>query len=214
MLGTRGEILFPVLQWCQLVHFAKRPRGSSLNARSESTNLDFLRSCAILSVILFHLLLYFQHTSTLRGHLNLMSIGHFGVLIFLVHTSLVLLFSLERQQSSAPGTPLFAPFIIRRIFRIYPLSILVVVLVELFRFPVGHLRDSQFFFANLHATGILSNIFLLQDLTHTESAIAPLWELALRNAYVPSSSACLSHREKVAFAAPSRFFWIAAVIAG
>jgi hypothetical protein len=67
--------------------------------------------------------------------------------------------------------------LIRRIFRIYPLSFLVVVLVELFRFPVGHLRDRQFFFANLHATGILSNIFLLQDLTHTESAIAPFWSL-------------------------------------
>ena len=51
------------------------------------------------------------------------------------------------------------------------------MLVELFRFPVGHPRDSQFFFVNLHAAGILSNIFLLQDLTHTESAIAPLWSL-------------------------------------
>jgi peptidoglycan/LPS O-acetylase OafA/YrhL len=128
-------------------------------------------------VVLFHILLYFQHTSTLRGHLNLMPSGHFGVLIFFVHTSLVLLFSLERQDSRAPGAPLFTPFLIRRIFRIYPLSILVVVLVELFRIPVGHLRDSQFFFVNLHATGILSNIFLLQDLTHTESAIAPLWSL-------------------------------------
>jgi peptidoglycan/LPS O-acetylase OafA/YrhL len=148
-----------------------------LNARSESTNLDLLRSCAIFFVVLFHLLLYFQHTSTLRGHLNLAPIGHFGVLIFFVHTGLVLLFSLERQESRAPSTPLFTPFIIRRIFRIYPLSILVVLLVELFRFPVGHLRDSQFFFVNLHATGILSNIFLLQDLSHTESSIAPLWSL-------------------------------------
>jgi peptidoglycan/LPS O-acetylase OafA/YrhL len=148
-----------------------------LYARSESTNLDFLRSCAIFFVVLFHILLYFQHTSTLRGRLNLMPVGHFGVLIFFVHTSLVLLFSLERQDSRAPGAPLFTPFIIRRIFRVYPLSILVVVLVELFRIPVGHLRDSQFSFVNLHVTGILSNIFLLQDLTHTESAIAPLWSL-------------------------------------
>jgi len=188
--------------------------GSSLNARSESTNLDFLRSCAILFVVLFHLLLYFQHTSTLHGHLNLMPIGHFAVLIFFVHTSLVLLFSLERQGSRAPGTPLFTPFIIRRIFRIYPLSILVVVLVELFRFPVGHLRDSQFFFVNLHATGILSNIFLLQDLTHTESAIAPLWSLPYEMRMYLLLPLVYLIAKKWRSPLPLAFLWIAAVIAG
>jgi hypothetical protein len=71
--------------------------------------------------------------------------GHFGVLIFFVHSSLVLLFSRECQDSRAPGAAMLTPFLIRRIFRIHPLSIVVVVLVELYRIPVGHLRDSQFF---------------------------------------------------------------------
>jgi hypothetical protein len=38
-----------------------------LDARSESTNLDFLRSCAIFFVVLFHILLYFQHLHPARS---------------------------------------------------------------------------------------------------------------------------------------------------
>jgi peptidoglycan/LPS O-acetylase OafA/YrhL len=185
-----------------------------LDARSESANLDFLRSCAIVFVVLFHVLLYFQHTTFLRGHLNLMPIGHFGVLIFFVHTNLVLLFSLERQESRAPGSSLFTPFIIRRIFRIYPLSILVVVLIELFRIPIGHLRDSQFFFVNLHTTGILSNIFLLQDLTHTESAIAPLWSLPYEMRMYLLLPLVYLIAKKWRSPLPLSFLWIVTVIAG
>jgi peptidoglycan/LPS O-acetylase OafA/YrhL len=139
---------------------------------------------------------------------------HFGVLIFFVHTSLVLLFSLERQDSLAPGTPLFTPFIVRRIFRIYPLSILAVLLVELFRLPVGHLRDSQFFLAHLHATGVLSNIFLLQDVTRTESAIAPLWSLPYEmRMYLLLPLVYLIAKK---WRSPLRlaFLWIVAVLAG
>jgi peptidoglycan/LPS O-acetylase OafA/YrhL len=143
-----------------------------------------------------------------------MPIGHFGVLVFFVHTSLVLLFSLERQESRAPGASLFTPFIIRRIFRIYPLSILVVVLLELFRIPVGHLRDSQFFFVNLHASGILSNIFLLQDLTHTESAIAPLWSLPYEMRMYLLLPFVYLIAKKWRSPLPLAFLWIAAVLAG
>jgi peptidoglycan/LPS O-acetylase OafA/YrhL len=143
-----------------------------------------------------------------------MPIGHFGVLIFFVHTSLVLLFSLERQDARAPGTPLFTPFIIRRIFRIYPLSMLIVLLVELFRLPVGHLRDSQFFFVNLHASGILSNIFLLQDLAHTESAIAPLWSLPYEMRMYLLLPLVYLIAKKWRSPLPLAFLWIVAVLAG
>jgi peptidoglycan/LPS O-acetylase OafA/YrhL len=51
------------------------------------------------------------------------------------------------------------------------------VLVELFRIPVGHLRDRQFFSSTCMPPAFSPTFFLLQDLTHTESAIAPLWSL-------------------------------------
>jgi len=52
------------------------------------------------------------------------SFGLFGVLIFFVHTCLVLMYSMER--SGLNGSSLHKDFYIRRVFRIYPLSILAV----------------------------------------------------------------------------------------
>jgi peptidoglycan/LPS O-acetylase OafA/YrhL len=146
-----------------------------LHAKAESPNLDLLRSFAVLFVLIFHVLLYFQHT--VFPHISLASSGHWGVLIFFVHTSLVLMFSLERQNLRAPGEPFIGEFFARRIFRIYPLSILIVLLIALLRLPVGHLHSGKFIFVNLSWPGLLSNLVLLQDLTHTDSIIAVLWSL-------------------------------------
>jgi len=88
------------------------------------------------------------------------------------------------------------------------------VLVELFRIPVGHLRDRQFFFVNLHATGILSNIFLLQDRTHTESAIAPLWSLPYEMRLYLLLPFIYLLAKKWRSPLPVALLWILAVIAG
>jgi peptidoglycan/LPS O-acetylase OafA/YrhL len=88
------------------------------------------------------------------------------------------------------------------------------VLVELFRIPVGHLRGRQFFFVNLHATGILSNIFLLQDLTHTESAIAPLWSLPYEMRMYLLLPLIYLLARKWRSPLPVAVLWILAVIAG
>jgi peptidoglycan/LPS O-acetylase OafA/YrhL len=146
-----------------------------VNARDESANLDFLRSCAVLFVVGFHVLLFFQHTRL--GPFNVHSIGQWGVLIFFVHTSLVLMFSLERQEVRSPGEGVFWRFLIRRVFRIYPLSILVVLLVEVTRMPVGVLFHGKFSAVTPGWRDLLSNILLLQDITHSESIIVPLWSL-------------------------------------
>ncbi|HEV2454872.1 MAG TPA: acyltransferase [Verrucomicrobiae bacterium] len=141
----------------------------------EIPNLDFLRACAVLFVLASHLLLYFR--LTIPGPLNFYDIGRWGVLIFFVHTTLVLLFSLERHACQVSSTRLYWSFLIRRAFRILPLSVLVVCLVELFGLPVGHLRNGHFMPVHLKLPGVLANLFLVQNLTHTESATAPLWTL-------------------------------------
>jgi peptidoglycan/LPS O-acetylase OafA/YrhL len=150
-----------------------------MDALQESPNLDFLRSYAVLSVFGFHVLYLFEHRHS--PYLNrlrvLHSIGHWGVLIFFVHTSLVLMFSLERQQLRFPGRPIYTPFLTRRIFRIFPLSMFVVLLVAALKLPVADLTDGSFRSAHLHFGEVVSNLLLVQNLTHTDSVIIPLWSL-------------------------------------
>lgn len=141
----------------------------------ESPNLDLMRSSAVLFVVLFHTLLVFQKTKFWR--LNLHQIGQWGVLIFFVHTSLVLMFSLERQNDRDPDGGLFLPFYVRRCFRVFPLSVLAVLFVAFFHWPVGNLHQGQFQFVQLNRVGLASNILLVQNLTHSESILAVLWSL-------------------------------------
>jgi peptidoglycan/LPS O-acetylase OafA/YrhL len=91
----------------------------------DNSNLDLLRTLAVCDVVGFHLLLFFK-----KGNLgSIWAIGRWGVLLFFIHTSLVLMLSLERQEQKLAGTNIFWPFYIRRIFRILPLSMLVVTLI-------------------------------------------------------------------------------------
>lgn len=142
---------------------------------SDSSNLDFMRACAVLCVVGFHLVLLFQ--VEIPGPLSFASLGRWGVLMFFVHTSLVLALSLERQARRSAGGSLLWPFLVRRVFRIFPLSIVIVLVVVGAQIPVGHIVDDRFVAADLGAFGVLSNIFLVQNLTHGESAVVPLWSL-------------------------------------
>ena len=86
-------------------------RYSTVEAPSDLPNLDLLRTVAVLLVFVGHLML----TAGVRG---LGDVGRFGVLIFFVHTSLVLMLSMERLGLT--GGRLYFAFLIRRFFRIYP----------------------------------------------------------------------------------------------
>src|SRR5215469_11352971 len=134
----------------------------------EYANLDLLRALAVLAVFSGHLVL---HTG-LRNH-GLVKLAHLGVVAFFVHTSLVLMFSLERLVADSERT-LAARFYVRRAFRIYPLSIFAVLSVFLFE-ALHHQLHGAFWSRPVES--LLSNLLLIQNLTHSGSLPAPLWSL-------------------------------------
>ncbi len=137
-------------------------------SRGASANLDFLRSAAVMMVLLNHL--------TRHYHLDRFDdVGLFGVLLFFVHTALVLMYSMQR--SSLTGFALVKDFYIRRLFRIYPLSILAVltaVALHLHADPRGLSLGPR-----PGALELVPNLLLIQNLTNTSSIIGPLWSLPI-----------------------------------
>ncbi|HWI84073.1 acyltransferase [Ramlibacter sp.] len=126
----------------------------------DSPNLDLLRSLAVACVVISHLGAHLQWGGPfLNG-----ALGRVGVAIFFVHTTLVLMLSLERHGAA------FVPFMVRRVFRIYPLSMTIVVAMVLLdaRWGVA---------ANWPA--IASNLLLVQNITGHTSNPPTLWSLPL-----------------------------------
>jgi peptidoglycan/LPS O-acetylase OafA/YrhL len=91
-------------------------------------NLDFVRSIAVISVVMEHTLLALGIQRI--GPFPIPYLGVLGVLVFFVLTSLVLMWSLERK-------PHTLDFYIRRWFRIYPLAIVVIVAAVLTHAPTA-----------------------------------------------------------------------------
>ncbi len=133
-----------------------------------SHNLDLLRALAVCCVVVSHLLI--EHSIRAIGSFHVQSLGTLGVMIFFVHTCLVLMQSLARQRAAerhGPGPGL--GFLVMRAFRIYPMSVLVVLVLGVMgQFsPAGSPSLSTF----------LSNIFLVQNLTGAPSITPVLWSL-------------------------------------
>jgi peptidoglycan/LPS O-acetylase OafA/YrhL len=137
---------------------------------SDLPNLDLLRSVAVGLVFIGHMM----NSMNIRG---LGDLAHFGVLIFFVHTALVLMLSMERLGLS--GGKLYESFAVRRIFRIYPLSILGVLFVVAFHVPSVPWAEGTAIarFAWPGWQGLLSNILLTQNITQSASVICVLWSL-------------------------------------
>jgi peptidoglycan/LPS O-acetylase OafA/YrhL len=143
-------------------------------ATRTNTNLDFLRAFAVLLVVAGHLTRFFDVSHL--GPLSWMGLGGLGVAIFFVHTALVLMLSLERE--AAGSLKLFVPFMIRRCFRIYPLSMLVVMAVAIFHLPQATVSAGTFAGWNFDGSDVLANLFLVQDLSFRVPILGPTWSLS------------------------------------
>ena len=137
-----------------------------------SANLDVLRASAVLAVLFDHTLQAFGLLQTpLATRWGIDSLGHFGVLMFFIHTSLVLMMSMERLARTAPG--ITGRFYIRRAFRIYPLSILTVLAAVTAHLPPYFEPHYRW----LGAKVLWTNLFLVQNIFNLPSQVAPLWSL-------------------------------------
>jgi peptidoglycan/LPS O-acetylase OafA/YrhL len=140
--------------------------GLSLSA-GESVNLDVLRSMAVLFVFAAHYI-DISHNQGKQWSF-LWHIAQLGVMIFFVHTCLVLMWSLERSELHGPH--LFAPFYVRRALRIYPLSITLVLFAYIF--------DAKWVPANLWQNLTLTQYLSFRGTPEFPPTVTPLWTLPL-----------------------------------
>jgi peptidoglycan/LPS O-acetylase OafA/YrhL len=138
---------------------------------SDSSVLDFLRATAVCLVLLDHVV-EIGRVMALRWFAQ--RAGWIGVMLFFVHTCLVLMFSLERTR--ATGTSLLTHFYLRRAFRIYPLAIVVIALVVAFQIPVASIRWTVEPFS---VPVVAANLALAQNLFYIPSVLGPLWSLPI-----------------------------------
>lgn len=134
-------------------------------------NLDYLRATAVLLVCLDHFLL------AIPGFDKVLRVpppfvGEAGVMIFFTHTSLVLMQSMERM--ALRGSALWISFMIRRGFRIYPLSIATILLVTVLQIP-PFVGPNQWEWVGVKA--LVANLALIQNVVHAPNVVAPLWSL-------------------------------------
>jgi peptidoglycan/LPS O-acetylase OafA/YrhL len=143
----------------------------------ESANLDCLRAIAVSLVLVDHTSKF--HCLLKLGPFDIATLGAIGVTFFFVHTSLVLMMSLERQQKKFAGKHLFWAFYARRFFRIYPLSTVAIALVLIFHIPATRVTCAHVQTHHSGAPEIVSNVLLAQNLTYSKNIIGVLWSLPL-----------------------------------
>lgn len=134
-------------------------------------NLDVLRAIAVSLVFANHIM------NALIGHISPLAawLGRAGVQAFFVHTSLVLMGSMEKDE--APNRHGWIKrFYVRRALRIYPLAIAVVALVLLLRVPSRTVYGTTETFT---VGEIIANFALVQDLLGQRFVLGVLWTLPM-----------------------------------
>lgn len=136
-------------------------------AENDLRNLDVLRASAVLVVAGSHLYRYCGNAPRFAVFVDNLGVG--GVLLFFVHTSLVLLLSMQRMKPDN----LTLSFYIRRAFRIYPLCWFCIALVLTTGLTdVDHQKILQ-----MGWRGIAVSTLLLQNIFRFPNLEMPLWSL-------------------------------------
>jgi peptidoglycan/LPS O-acetylase OafA/YrhL len=141
------------------------------------SNLDILRSVAVLSVLVTHVLQVSAGCKPgehLAYGIETYSLGTVGVLLFFVHTSIVLMQSLERARTTLGGLALIRWFYIRRAFRIYPLSICLILMSVTLRIPPDAL-GAPYRWQGMR--WLMANLLLVQNIPGIPNVASPLWSL-------------------------------------
>ena len=146
---------------------------------TDSANLDLLRAVAVLAVFVCHF--WGLRTGRASKWDFMWHLGHLGVLLFFVHTCLVLMWSIGRMRIG--GGQLFAVFYVRRFFRIYPLSVFCVLVVSCLSHRWGGLNPICHP-GSLTPKRLFFNLTLVSNLygkwpSDTTAMLTPLWSLPL-----------------------------------
>ena len=149
----------------------------SVGNPAEDPNLDILRSVAVLAVFGTHTLQVIagcKYGEHFAYGVETYAVGRIGVLLFFVHTSTVLMQSLERTAKRLFRWPLVLHFYIRRMFRIYPLSVCLILLSITLSIPPNALNVP---FRSHGMKSLVANLLLIQNITGNRDVASPLWSL-------------------------------------
>lgn len=130
-------------------------------------NLDVLRAIAVSCVVADHLMWACGRRLPFMTDWEL---GRIGVLLFFVHTSLVLMSSMERGGVKRHWV---RDFYTRRAFRIYPLAMAAVVITVLCQIP----SIVPAVFIPPAPRTILTNLMLVQNVSGDTNIMGMLWSL-------------------------------------
>jgi peptidoglycan/LPS O-acetylase OafA/YrhL len=144
-----------------------------ITKHADSPNLDLLRAAAVLLVLVDHTAGFFVADANLQRELGWL--GGLGVAFFFVHTSAVLMMSLERSRLR--GWAMAKAFYARRAFRIYPLSCALVLFVFFTGIPQHALRNHAATAAPRTALVLFSNFTLTQNFSGQPNLLGQLWSL-------------------------------------
>jgi peptidoglycan/LPS O-acetylase OafA/YrhL len=140
----------------------------------DSPKLDMLRSIAVMLVLIDHFVGAIAQDVLFRSvwGQSITGLGLLGVEMFFIHTSLVLMMSLNRLEQAGEGS-IIGRFYVRRIFRIYPLSILTVLVVVALHIPMLFWLS----YTPPSAADLWSNLLLVMNITNAPLTTGQLWSL-------------------------------------